>query len=146
MKLCFRDQKKTSSSSKTKSCKNNLLRALYCPQPTPHPDFWVAGNDNFSPWSLHFTPRLSVFVFGLIQAIHISLTSSIFMSVDVRVSGPSRRRPSDLILSLAWYKLICLRLYHFVLHQDWVCLGFWSNLHQLDPGPSNQDWSACLLS
>ena len=37
-------------------------------QPSPHPDFWVVGGDDFGSSALCFTPRWSVF--GLIQDFH----------------------------------------------------------------------------
>ena len=41
---------------------------IHHPQPSPHPGFWVAGDENFGAWPLHFTPTLSVC--RLIQSFH----------------------------------------------------------------------------
>ena len=41
---------------------------IHHPQPSPHPDFWVVGGDDFGSSALCFTPRWSVF--GLIQDFH----------------------------------------------------------------------------
>ena len=41
---------------------------IHHPQPSPHPDFWVVGGDNFGSSTLPFTPRWSMF--ELIQQFH----------------------------------------------------------------------------
>ena len=43
---------------------------IHPPQPSPHPNFWIEGGENFGLGSICFTPSLSVY--RLIQPFHIS--------------------------------------------------------------------------